>query len=165
VCVCVCGERGEDGLAVTAMIGVSGNGGEDGALTDVSSHCCTKVSKLQSDASCKRLDQIWGREGERGFVVASEGGWVCACILSRAVYCCCYLCLYMPCLHMRVYVCVGVRRVGLRRKTKLLGYRMCVCDSVCVCVCVCVWCVCAAPPLVVRLAEWVPPVGGALSSE
>jgi hypothetical protein len=22
----------------------------------------------------------WGREGERGFVVASGGGWVCACV-------------------------------------------------------------------------------------
>jgi hypothetical protein len=44
-------------------------------------------------------------------VVASEGGWVCAC------------------------VCVGggaVRRVGLRCKAKLLGYRMCVCVCVCV---------------------------------
>jgi hypothetical protein len=41
---------------------------------------CSKVSRLQGDAPCKRLDQIWGREGERGFVVvvASEGGWVCA---------------------------------------------------------------------------------------
>jgi hypothetical protein len=42
-----------------------------------------------------------------------------------------------------VCVCGGVRRVGLRCKTKLLGYRMCVC--VCVCVCVCLWvgvCVC-----------------------
>jgi hypothetical protein len=40
-----------------------------------------------------------------------------------------------------VCVCVGVRRFGLRCKTKLLGYRMCVC--VCVCVCVWVWvCVC-----------------------
>jgi hypothetical protein len=50
-------------------------------------------------------------------VVASEGGWVCAC------------------------VCVwggGGRRVAVRGKTKLLGYRMCVCVGVCVCVCVCV---------------------------
>jgi hypothetical protein len=27
------------------------------------------------------LNQIWGREGKRGCVlVASEGGWVCACV-------------------------------------------------------------------------------------
>jgi hypothetical protein len=45
----------------------------------MSSHC-SKVSRLQGDAPCKGLNQIWGREWERGFVVESEGGWVCACV-------------------------------------------------------------------------------------
>jgi hypothetical protein len=48
-------------------------------------------------------------------VVASEGGWVCACV-----------CVWGVC----------VRRAALRCKTKLLGYRMCGCVCVCVCVCV-----------------------------
>jgi hypothetical protein len=46
--------------------------------------------------------------------------------------------------YVRVCVCVcggGVRRVALRCKTVLLGYRMCVGVCVCVCVAVC-GCVC-----------------------
>jgi hypothetical protein len=66
-------------LAVTAMIGV--------AATMVrmkhwpmKNGASTFQQKCRGDASCKGLNQIWGREGERGFVVASEGGWVCACV-------------------------------------------------------------------------------------
>jgi hypothetical protein len=40
----------------------------------------TFQQKSRGDAPCKGLNQIWGREGERGCVVVSEGGWVCACV-------------------------------------------------------------------------------------
>jgi hypothetical protein len=42
-------------------------------------------------------------------------------------------CPVQPYVRACVCVCVGVRRFGLRCKTKLLGYRMCVCVCVCVC--------------------------------
>jgi hypothetical protein len=46
-------------LAATAVIGASGSGGEGEALTDVSPHCCTKVSQFQAmRLVSKGLDQI-----------------------------------------------------------------------------------------------------------
>ncbi len=66
------------------MIGVGGNGGdgggEDEALTGALDGKHHPKQGCRRDASCQGISQTWGREGERGFVGASEGGWVCACV-------------------------------------------------------------------------------------
>ena len=107
-------------LKEAAMIGAAA---EMAALTDAiartAKQMCRLDPKTRTDAFCSAFRRMRlvvevvpdrGAEGERGgggFVVASEIGCACTCVLSCAVWwCCCSAAAICACLY--IYLCLSM---------------------------------------------------------